>query len=499
MPSTLFSGGLAAALSLVGAATAQISTQTVAFRNYFAPATGAAFTAPRFNRPLQVTRYPGEDSAFVVLEQVGRISTIRWVDNAWRRTDSAAIAVPVLSNINEIRCTAPKTRASGTLTTGTYESRGLLGFAFHPRFRGNGKYYVSYISVEDGEEVTVVSERQADSTRRPRTGDAERRLFSFCQTYWDHKGGQIHFGPDGYLYYASGDGGPQEYGNASGAYLNNNPAQIKNGWLGKMIRIHVDTTENGKAYGIPPDNPFKDSSAYLPEIYALGFRNPWKFTFHPVTGKLWLGDVGYVTREEISIVPKGGNMGWKAWEGDHCNLTTLCDPGRYVKPVHSLVHNQDGRSVTGGNFYFGDSLEPFRNTYIFGDYIFRTIWAARVSGDSLKDVTPIGDVQNVVSFDRDSSGRILVTSLGVGGVTPNSGVVYVAEFPSRPDPVIAGVRGRITPAGGARITKADVLRNPEGYEIRTLDGRRIRGGIPAVFRVREKGGRAPQRLMTQLE
>jgi glucose/arabinose dehydrogenase len=492
--------GLPLATALLAVASgAQISSQAVSFRNYFAPEDGSK-SALRFDRPVQLTPYPDEDSAYVVVEQVGRLTTVQWTDTGWAKTVTATLSLPVVHNTSQIKCGAPTARTTSSgITAGLYESRGLLGFAFHPKFRENGRYYVSYVRAENSEEISVVAERFADTTRRPKTGDTEHRLITFCQPYWDHNGGQIHFGPDGYLYYASGDGGPQQYGDVNTTYLAINPAQDKGSWLGKMMRIDVNTVSGEKPYGIPADNPFVDSAGYLPEIFALGFRNPWKFTFHPVTGKIWIGDVGYVTREEISIVPKGGNMGWKYWEGDNCNILLKCDSADFVKPVHSLVHNSDGRSVTGGTFYFGDSTEPFRDTYLFGDYIFRRVWAAKVIGDSLADITEIGDIQNVVSFDRDPSGRIFVTSLGSGSVTSNTGAIYLVNFPKASGPEPVGLRRpRIARPDGTRFSWADVQRNPRNFEIRGLDGRRVRGELPPVFRVRKKGEREA-RLMTRLE
>lgn len=454
-------------------------TADVTYRNFFGSMT--------FNRPVAFTPYPGVDSVYMVVEQVGKLRTVERRSGAWAKTDSAVIAVPVVSGTGGGKCATTQTRATAAgITTGYYESRGLLGFAFHPAFRTNRKYYVSYITVRDSSgsthERSIVAERVADSTLRPKSSDSMRVLIDFCQPGWDHKGGHIEFGPDGMLYYASGDGGNQELWSST-----SNPSLRRDTWLGKILRIDVTgPPDAGKAYRIPPDNPFRDSAAFLPEIWAWGLRNPWKWHFHPATGALWLGNVGYTNRDNIYNIPKGAYLGWPVWEGNHCStasgLSGQCasTADRVLRPVIDLVHNTEARSVTGGTFFLGeDTTAVFHGAYFFGDFDQNWVRVARfnASGDSVLEIVRLENITNVVSFDRDNRGNLYATSLGTGGVTANTGVIYRLESPGFSTPV--GVRP-YSPQRTHRVTIRDVralhaaLRaDPARYTVTGPDGRRV--------------------------
>ena len=471
----------------------------ITYRNFFGTMT--------FNRPLLFAQYPGEDSVYMVMEQVGRLTTVARRAGAWAKTDTAVLQVPVVTATGGGKCAAAQTRATSSgITTGYYESRGLLGFAFHPQFRANRKYYVSYVTVRDSSGAThersIVAERIADATLRPKTSDAQRVLIDFCQPGWDHKGGHIGFGPDGMLYFTTGDGGNQDLWNSP-----NNPSLRRDSWLGKVLRIDVDSTpDSGKPYRVPADNPFVDSAGYLPEVWAWGLRNPWKWQFHPRTGDMWLGNVGYTNRDNIYRIRKGDYLGWPIWEGNHCsispNLSGQCaaTAGRVLRPVIDLIHNDDARSVTGGTFFYGNDSAALNGTYFYGDYIYNWVRVARFDpvADTVVESRHVADIENVVSFDRDSLGRVFAISLGTSFVTANTGVVYILESPAftgplRPVGVRAGAARRL--GQGPGISLQDYLRDPGRYEVRGLDGRSTGNYRSGVVMIRERGATVAPKLL----
>jgi len=383
----------------------------VVFRDYF---------GLTFKRPVVLAEIPGHPDHYLVAEQPGTIMLVQPAaadGNApWEKIPFASLAV------------------SG----GRYfeDERGLLGLAFHPRFKDNGKYYVNYIAASTG--ATVIAERQADASRLKDGGKPERILLEIPQPYPNHNGGTIAFGPDGFLYIGTGDGG-------SGGDPENR-AQNTRDLLGKILRIDVNRREGERAYAIPPENPFANRHKYRPEVWAIGLRNPWKWTFHPETGALWVADVGQGSREEISIVPRGGNMGWPIWEGDLCQEKDVCGaPGAdgMTAPLVSLPRGE-AVSITGGEFVtaatLAASVEPasgttpsatpassagssasFLGAYIFGDYGRGTVWALRKKPEGWERVR-IGTVPTVSAFARDTKGRIFALGL-------KDGVIRVLDFP----------------------------------------------------------------------
>jgi hypothetical protein len=442
--------------------------QNVTFRNFFKSGTDSLI----FNRPLLVRPYPAEDSAFVVLQQNGKILTVRWLDGSWKKTDSATLVV--------------------TGGTSGGNEQGLLGFAFHPNYRANGKYYVYYITASGG--IDLLAERVAGTSLRPATSDAQRTLMRVTDPYSNHNGGTIAFGNDGYLYFGIGDGGD---GGDPG-----NRAQNKDELLGKFHRLDVDgpdafpadTTRN---YAIPASNPFKDSTSYKPEIWATGVRNPFKWSFHPVTGELWAGDVGQNNYEEITRVPKGANLGWKIREAAFCYNASSCGSAGLTPPALTISRGH-GYSITGGVFFVGNPAGAFHETYLFGDYGTGNVWATRVSGTNLIDSTLVGSVNKVASFDLDRRGRVLATSIGTGSgqtLNSNSGRVLVLESPDMQLSGNVGVRHSVRP-GIRMISLSDVCRNPQDYRIQGLDGRRVAGKYPGIVLVRKKGSAEPAQLLS---
>lgn len=245
---------------------------------------------------------------------------------------------------------------------------GLLGLAFHPNYKENGYFYLDYTT--DNPRRTIIS-RFKVSGNDPSVADplSEEILLEVAQPYENHNGGQISFGPDGYLYISLGDGG-------SGGDPLNAGQDLKN-LLGKLLRIDVHNKANKKNYSIPTDNPFYgNSEGYKEEIYAYGLRNVWRFSFDK-NNRLWAADVGQNKWEEINLIEKGKNYGWRILEGKHgYNPETFCDTTGLVMPIWEYGHNEmGGFSITGGFVYEGDSAPALKGKYIYADYVVGKIWS----------------------------------------------------------------------------------------------------------------------------
>lgn len=272
--------------------------------------------------------------------------------------------------------------------------KGLLSVAFHPRFSENRRYFVNYTTRSDGQLFTRVSEFTS----------GERIVLTFRQPYANHNGGHILFGPDGYLYIGNGDGGS--------ANDPQNHAQQLNTWLGKILRVDVDRREADRAYGIPADNPFVGRADAKPEIYAYGLRNPWRMCFDSETGRMWAGDVGQWRWEEVDLIEKGGNYGWRVLEGRHCNHTTDpdCDPSPFIPPVAEYGREQ-GLSITGGNVYRGRRHPSLDGLYFFADYGSGRVWALRQDGARTTGPRQVFQADRAwTSFGEDEDGELLLVS-----------------------------------------------------------------------------------------
>jgi glucose/arabinose dehydrogenase len=277
--------------------------------------------------------------------------------------------------------------------------KGLLGLAFHPNFSTNRKFYVNDTRRVAGQLQTIVAEYQA-STANPNQADTSsaRILLTINQPFDNHNGGQLAFGPDGFLYIGVGDGG-------SGGDPNNN-GQNKTVLLGKLLRIDVNSTSAGKQYAIPPGNPFASGVGGAPEIFAYGFRNPWRFSFD--SSRLFVADVGQDAFEEIDLVESGKNYGWRVMEGTHCfNPASNCDQTGLTLPIFDYPHS-DGESVTGGFVYRGSAIPALVGTYVFADFISGNIWLLNESGSTWTRTLAIASGRGVSSFGRDDSGEIYV-------------------------------------------------------------------------------------------
>ena len=287
---------------------------------------------------------------------------------------------------------------------------GLLGVTFHPQFQQNHKLYVNYVRNNAGQIQSVISEFQASAANANAADPASERILLVVNqvgNFPNHKAGQLAFGPDGFLYFTLGDGGSE--GDPFGH------GQDTNILLGKMMRIDVDHTSPGLQYGIPPDNPFV-SGGGLPEIFAWGFRNPWRFSFDRPTGRLFVADVGQDKFEELDIVQKGGNYGWNAMEGFHCfNPPSGCNMNGLMLPIVEIPH-PEGEAVIGGFVYHGTALAGFQNQYIFGDLNGR-IWTLQESPPNTFTRTLLNESGlSISSFGQDENGELYVVDIGNGRV-----------------------------------------------------------------------------------
>ncbi|WP_338876539.1 PQQ-dependent sugar dehydrogenase [Spirosoma sp. SC4-14] len=281
---------------------------------------------------------------------------------------------------------------------------GLLGLAFHPKFKENGYFYVNY--TKNNPRETVVSRFKAASpTATEIDPKSEVILFTFQQPYSNHNGGKVLFGPDGYLYVSTGDGG-------SGGDPQNN-GQNRSSWLGKILRIDVNSTKKGH-YGIPADNPFvKNKEGFLEEIFAYGLRNPWRISFDE-QGRLWAGDVGQNEIEEIDIISKGGNYGWRIKEGrDDYTAKGNPTPDKLIGPIWQYNHQNGNVSVTGGLVYRGSLAPSLKGKYVYADYASGRIWALSVNDTKAASNQEIVSRSGAISaFGEDQKHEMYLCDLG---------------------------------------------------------------------------------------
>jgi len=345
--------------------------------------------ATGFSSPLFLTHAGDGSGRRFVVEQEGRIRIL---------ASGAVLPAAFLDIRDRVRCCG---------------ERGLLGLAFHPRYPTNGRFFVNYTrSGPDGLE-TVIAE-YAVSTADPNLalGDSERILLRIAQPFTNHNGGMLAFGPDGYLYIGTGDGG--------GAGDTQGNGQNLETLLGKILRINVDS---GDPYSSPPDNPFVGPFAgpvvpnrEIPgrgEIWAYGLRNPWRFSFDRATGRLFAGDVGQSAREEIDRITRGGNYGWNIMEGTLCfSPSANCNQTGLALPLFDYGRSF-GSSVTGGYVYRGRAAPSLVGKYVFGDFGSGRMWAlTEVSEDRWESEQLPGAGFNISSFGEDESGEMYVLDYG---------------------------------------------------------------------------------------
>lgn len=357
-----------------------------------------------YSRPVSIVHAGGDDSRLFIIEQRGKIFIC---DSVGTKS-----ATPFLDLSTKVSQTGNET--------------GLLGLAFHPNYFVNGFFFVHYTNTSNGESTLA---RYSVSADPDIALDTSGMVFlTVSQPYTNHNGGDMHFGPDGYLYLSIGDGGD------GGDPLNK--AQDKTALLGKILRLDIDG-ETG--YTIPSDNPFVNDLAYAPEIWALGLRNTWKFSFDRITGDKWIADVGQQLWEEVNFEShdeKGKNYGWRCYEGNATFNTSGCGPmGDYDFPVY--VYASDGSttgcSVTGGFRYRGAKYKNWWGSYFHTDYCSGKIWETQDS-NSIWTTRVIADMNNFefVSFGQDRYGELYVAKLNSGEIlklqdTTSTPKAYILE------------------------------------------------------------------------
>jgi glucose/arabinose dehydrogenase len=335
--------------------------------------------ADGFSRPDFLTHAGDGSGRIFVVEQDGRI---------WILKDSETLETPFLDVRDIISRDASE--------------RGLLGLAFHPDFEDNAQFFINYT---DSQGDTVIA-RYLAATDDPDVAapSSAEIILTIHQPFANHNGGDIAFGPDGYLYIGMGDGGsggdPEDNGQ--------NPEAL----LGKILRIDVNS---GDPYGIPDDNPYADDPVNAKEIWALGVRNPWRFSFDRETGDLYIGDVGQNQYEEVNFQPadsKGGeNYGWNIVEGFH-NFSGAAVPDGLTDPFFEYSHS-DGCSVTGGYVYRGEALPDLQGVYLFGDYCSGTVWASyRDAEGAWQTDVFLQSGSQISSFGEDESGELYLVNHG---------------------------------------------------------------------------------------
>ncbi len=336
--------------------------------------------AEGFEAPLGVTHAGDRSGRLFVVEQTG---AIRILD------DGRVLDEPFLD-------------VSESIVAGG--EQGLLGLAFHPGYRRNGRFFINYTDVNGD---TVVAEVQTSNDPDLAQGGSVTPLLQIDQPFANHNGGQLAFGPDGHLYIATGDGGSAGDPEGNG--------QDTEALLGKLLRVDVDS---GDRYGIPDDNPFA-SGGGAPEVWAYGLRNPWRFSFDSETDDLWIADVGQGDFEEInkSRPERGGlNYGWNVMEGTECFEGGDCDRYDMVLPISGYTHDA-GCSVTGGYVYRGTGSPALTGGYIFGDYCSGTIWGIDArAADFSEPVELMQSGLSISSFGLDEDGELYLTDLSGGRV-----------------------------------------------------------------------------------
>lgn len=350
----------------------------------------AAFPKLKFVRPLVLTHAGDGTKRVFVASQLGAVHVFP--------NDQDAAATKVFLDITKKVVYKEKENEEG-----------LLGLAFHPRFKENGYFFVYYTPTDTKPHTTRVSRFKVASDDPNRADPAsEVEILQVPQPYWNHKGGTICFGPDGYLYIALGDGGSANDPHGNGQNLK--------ALLGKVLRIDVDHHDAGKQYSIPKDNPFVNMAGQAqPEIYAYGLRNIWRMSFDRKTGQLWAGDVGQDIWEEIDLIRSGGNYGWNLREGLHVFVPKNGKAHPDAEKKQGMIdpiweyHHDIGKSITGGHVYRGSRVPELVGHYLYADYVTGKLWALHYD-EAKKNVVAnrsiAGNIKPVFSFGEDEAGEV---------------------------------------------------------------------------------------------
>lgn len=356
------------------------------------PSLGLDTVASDLTEPVDVTQAPGDTDRLFVVEQPGTIKVVQG--------NSTEPFLDITSQVSR-----------------TDNERGMFSLAFHPDYRDNGLFYVHYTAssgthgLSNG--TTVVSEFSVSDDPNVANPDSERVILTVTQPNWNHNGGTLAFSPeDGFLYLGLGDGGgggdPDENG------------QDPDSLLGSILRLDIDGRDAGE-YSVPPGN----MPGGLPEIWDKGLRNPWRFSFDPCTGDMYIGDVGQNEYEEINVEPAGSgsrNYGWNVREGQHCYAANSCDSDSMTEPVLDYGRG-DGQSVTGGYVYRGSAIPALRGSYFYGDYGSGNVWAFDYADGSISNQREItfdrslkGAGNGLASFGQDNAGELYIVLRDAGEV-----------------------------------------------------------------------------------
>jgi len=350
--------------------------------------TEPAFTALTFDRPIAMKQVEGDASCWFVAEQPGRVFAFENVSDVSKRSAFIDISDRVDNGPNEA---------------------GLLGMAFHPNFTNNLQVFLSYTGDNGGQLTSYVSRFTSSDGGATLDPDSEEILLSLLQPFGNHNGGNIAFGPDGYLYIGFGDGGA---GNDPGER-----AQNTMNLYGAMLRIDVDTKV---PYAIPGDNPFAGNAlcsqgfgaADCPELYAWGLRNPWRWSFDSGTGDLWLGDVGQSAFEEIDIIDLGGNYGWPFFEATLCNQNAPMVDCDFIGLLPVTEYPRAvGRAVTGGYVYHGNDIPDLIGVYVYADYVTGIVFQYFDSGGGNIIESTTNTALTISSFGQATDGELYLFDL----------------------------------------------------------------------------------------
>jgi glucose/arabinose dehydrogenase len=338
-----------------------------------------------FTKPVHLTHAGDGSGRLFVVEQAGRILVVK---------KSQVNPLPFLDIVS--------------LVGSNGNEQGLLSVAFHPDYVNNGYFWVYYT---DKQGDTVVARYQVSDNPDVADPTSATTVLNQSQPYVNHNGGQLVFGPDGYLYIGLGDGGAANDPRNNGQSLNT--------WLGKIIRIDVN---NAQPYGVPADNPFVGHDQALFEIWSYGWRNPWRISFDRATGDMYIGDVGQNQYEEVDVeladTPGGQNYGWRIMEGAHCFESDSCDPAGQglVMPVAEYDHSQ-GCSITGGYVYRGSQSPSLAGIYFYGDYCSGLIWGLRRQADGdWEQALLLQSGHTISSFGEDEAGELYLLNHNTGEV-----------------------------------------------------------------------------------
>ncbi|MFP4845774.1 PQQ-dependent sugar dehydrogenase [Winogradskyella sp. PE311] len=342
--------------------------------------------ASGLNRPVNI-KHAGDDRLFIAEQNTGRIKIIN--------ANGTVQSTPFLD--------------IDAIVSDSGGERGLLGLAFHPNYASNGYLFVNYIN-NSGD--TVISRFSRNATN-PSIADSnsELKILEYAQPFSNHNGGELQFGPDGYLYISSGDGG------SGGDPLNN--SQNLTNLLGKLLRIDVNNSTVANPYAIPADNPFVGNASASDEIWSYGLRNPWKFSFDRTTGDVWIADVGQNEIEEINSAPStsaGLNYGWRCYEGNseyNGNASECNGDTTLTFPVAQYTHNTTGGcSITGGYRYRGTEHPGLEGLYFFSDICNQDIGYLRFENGSWNMTIEPFSLGGPVAFGEDVNGEIYFSTLG---------------------------------------------------------------------------------------